>query len=38
MTGNVNIPDPELRKRFAAAHLAAGASPKRFGLLMATAA
>jgi cystathionine beta-lyase len=38
MTGNVIIPDPGLRKRFAAAHLAAGASPNRFGLLMATAA
>lgn len=38
MTGNVIIPDPALRRRFAAAHLAAGASPNRFGILMATAA
>jgi cystathionine beta-lyase len=38
MTGNVIIPDPGLRARFAAAHLAAGASPNRFGVLMATAA
>lgn len=38
LTGNVIIPDPALRRRFAAAHLAAGASPNRFGVLMATAA
>ena len=38
LTGNVIIPDPALRKRFAAAHLAAGTSPNRFGALMATAA
>ena len=38
LTGNVIIPDPALRKRFAAAHLASGTSPNRFGALMATAA
>ena len=38
MTGNVIIPDEALRHRFAAAHLAAGSSPNRFGVLMATAA
>ena len=38
LTGNVIIPDEALRKRFAAAHLAAGTSPNRFGVLMATAA
>ena len=38
LTGNVIIPDPALRRRFAAAHLAAGTAPNRFGVLMATAA
>ena len=38
MTGNVIIPDPALRKRFAAVATAAGSSPNRFGILMATAA
>ncbi len=38
MTGNVIIPDAALRARFAAAHQAAGASPNRFGMLMAEAA
>jgi cystathionine beta-lyase len=38
LTGNVTIPDATLRERFAAAHLAAGSSPNRFGVLMATAA
>jgi cystathionine beta-lyase len=38
LTGNVIIPDEALRQRFAAAHLAAGTSPNRFGVLMATAA
>ncbi len=38
LTGNVIIPDAALRKRFAATHVAAGASPNRFGVLMATAA
>ena len=38
LTGNVIIPDEALRKRFAAAHLASGTSPNRFGALMATAA
>ena len=38
LTGNVIVPDPALRKRFAAAHLASGTSPNRFGALMATAA
>jgi cystathionine beta-lyase len=38
MTGNVIIADPKLRARFAAVHLAAGSSPNRFGMLMATAA
>ena len=38
LTGNVIIPDPDLRKRFAAAHLATGTSPNRFGALMTTAA
>ncbi|MFO1143509.1 MAG: MalY/PatB family protein [Amaricoccus sp.] len=38
LTGNVIIPDPELRKPFAAAHLASGTSPNRFGAVMATAA
>lgn len=38
MTGNVIISNPDLRARFAAAHAAAGSSPNRFGILMATAA
>ena len=38
LTGNVIIPDSDLRKRFAAAHLASGTSPNRFGALMTTAA
>ena len=38
LTGNVIIPDAALRQRFAAAHLASGTSPNRFGALMATAA
>jgi cystathionine beta-lyase len=38
LTGNVIIPDATLRRRFAAAHVAAGASPNRFGVLVATAA
>lgn len=38
LTGNVIIPDEGLRARFHAAHLAAGASPNRFGILVATAA
>ncbi len=38
LTGNVIVPDETLRARFAAAHLAAGASPNRFGVLVATAA
>jgi cystathionine beta-lyase len=38
LTGNVIIPDEALRARFAAAHLAAGTSPNRLGVLMATAA
>ncbi|HRO13340.1 MAG TPA: aminotransferase class I/II-fold pyridoxal phosphate-dependent enzyme, partial [Amaricoccus sp.] len=38
LTGNAIIPDPELRKRFAATHLASGTSPNRFGALMTTAA
>ena len=38
LTGNVIIPDDDLRRRFAAAHLATGTSPNRFGALMATAA
>jgi cystathionine beta-lyase len=38
LTGNVIIADEGLRHRFAAAHLAAGSSPNRFGVLMATAA
>jgi cysteine-S-conjugate beta-lyase len=37
-TGNVIIPDPELRKRFAARMMAMGLSPNSFGLHMATAA
>ena len=38
MTGNAIIADPDLRKRFAKVHLAAGASPNRFGMLMTEAA
>lgn len=38
LTGNVIISDAALRARFAAAHLAAGASSNRFGVLVATAA
>ena len=38
LTGNVIIPDADLRKRFAAAHLASGTGANRFGALMATAA
>ena len=37
-TGNVIIPDPDLRKRFAARMMALGLSPNSFGLHMATAA
>ena len=38
MTGNVIIENPALRERFHKAQAAAGASPNRFGMLMATAA
>ncbi len=38
MTGNVIIEDAGLRERFHKAQAAAGASPNRFGMLMATAA
>lgn len=38
LTGNAIIPDEALRKRFAAAHMAAGAGANRFGVVMATAA
>ncbi len=38
LTGNVIIPDPELRKRFAAAYAASGTHANRFGAIMATAA
>lgn len=38
LTGNVIIPEPTLRTRFAAAHAAAGTGPNGFGLLLATAA
>ncbi len=38
MTGNAIIPDTAMRERFTAVHLAAGASPNRFGMLMATVA
>lgn len=38
LTGNVIIADPALRARFAAAHLASGSSPNRFGILACTAA
>ena len=38
MTGNVVIADDAMRAKFAKVHLAAGASPNRFGMLMTTAA
>lgn len=38
LTGNVIVPDEGLRRRFAAAHLASGTGPNRFGVLVATAA
>lgn len=38
LTGNVIVPDEELRKRFAAVQMASGSSPNRFGVLAATAA
>lgn len=38
MTGNVIIADDAMRAAFAKVHLAAGASPNRFGMLMTTAA
>ncbi|SOH95060.1 cystathione beta-lyase [Monaibacterium marinum] len=38
MTGNVIIADADMRAKFAKTHLAAGASPNRFGMLMTTAA
>ena len=38
LTGNVIIENAALRKRFTAAVMAAGSSPNRFGVLMATAA
>jgi cystathionine beta-lyase len=38
LTGNVIIPDEELRKRFAAVQMASGSSPNRFGVLASTAA
>lgn len=38
LTGNVTIPDPTLRRRFALAHRAAGGDRNRFGMVMATAA
>jgi cystathionine beta-lyase len=38
LTGNVIIPDPALRSRFAAVHAAAGTSPNRFGMLAVAAA
>lgn len=38
MTGGVFIPNPELRTRFAAKHMTAGASPNSMGMLMTTAA
>jgi len=37
-TGNVIIPDPDLRKRFSQRLAALGLSPNSFGLVMATAA
>ena len=36
--GNITIPDPALRARFAAVHAAMGISPNAFGMHMATAA
>lgn len=36
--GNIIIPDPDLRARFAAVHAAMGISPNAFGMHMATAA
>lgn len=38
MTGNVTIENKALGERFHAAHAAAGASPNRFGMIMAAAA
>lgn len=38
LTGNVIIPDANLRRRFSTVHLASGTSPNRFGVLAATAA
>lgn len=38
MTGNVIISDPGLKERFHKAQAAAGSSPNRFGIAMATAA
>ncbi|RED13847.1 MalY/PatB family protein [Pontivivens insulae] len=38
MTGNVTIADVEMRAKFQKIHLASGASPNRFGMLMTTAA
>jgi cystathionine beta-lyase len=38
LTGNVTIAEPELRRRFALAHRAAGNDRNRFGMVMATAA
>ena len=38
LTGNVIIPDPGLRRRFAAVHRATGTSVNRFGMIAATAA
>ncbi|MGB0497851.1 MAG: MalY/PatB family protein [Rubricella sp.] len=38
MTGNVIISDEALRARFSKVHMAAGASPNRFGIIMTTAA
>ncbi|QDL92163.1 pyridoxal phosphate-dependent aminotransferase [Paroceanicella profunda] len=38
MTGNVIISDPDLRAAFTARHQANGASPNRFGMIMAEAA
>jgi cystathionine beta-lyase len=38
LTGNVTIPDMGLRRRYHAAHVAAGVGANRFGVLVATAA
>lgn len=38
LTGNVIIENPQLRRRFQQAAAAAGSSPNRYGVLMATAA